>query len=76
LRYVSYVRFIEDYEEIETMGICAGKNELSLSDKIQTREISLRMKAAITKKLSDLPMESRSIYEKMAKFILKKHLSE
>ena len=76
MRYVSYVRFIEDYEDIETMGICAGKNELSLSDKIQTREISLRMKAAITKKLSDLPMESRSIYEKMAKFILKKHLSE
>lgn len=70
------MRFIEDYEDIETMGICAGKNELSLSDKIQTREISLRMKAAITKKLSDLPMESRSIYEKMAKFILKKHLSE
>ena len=76
IRYVSYVKFIEDYEDIETLGICAGKNELSLSNKIQTREIELRQKAALTKKLSELPVASQEIYSKMSKYIQKKVLEE
>lgn len=76
LRVVSYIDFIEDYENIETMGISAGINELSLDDRVNAREIELRQKAYQQANLQDLPPESKAIYEKMKSYLKKKALEE
>jgi hypothetical protein len=73
---VNYLAFVEDYESIETLGMGAGKNELSNSNPVLNREISLRNKALWQKHVQDIPEECQVIYEKMRNYLHKKQLED
>lgn len=76
MRIINYINFVEDYENIETQGMSAGVNELSIDNPLQIREITLRNKALWQKKMKDIPFECQTIYEKMSKYLSKKNLED
>ena len=66
-RYVDYMKFIEDYEEIESEGIGAGNSALMFGNKVLKRDVALRNRDAWKPKtLEELPNESKDIYLKMS----------
>ena len=73
-----YNLFINDYDSIEKLGLGAGADAQQLADTNFEKDTTLQKTSGSLrpKTLAEIPAESRTIYEKMGAFCVKKNIDE